>query len=144
MTVAGGRIAPPTGGKGEASRNARGETNDVCEALRPLCSEIETQLRQYLDGALSALIRSYLPQIWTFTTEKGTATLVVSEDGRVTVADGLDLAADVHVTWAHDRLVAALWTGDRSRIPSGELPRVEFRTRKGLRTFNFLRVRFGL
>ena len=118
--------------------------NEVSAALAPVAAQVEEQLKPYLAGLLGGFIRPYLPQVWTFTTERGASTLRVEVDGSARVQDGLAQAADVRIQWGHSQLVAALQSGGKAGAPGGSPPKIEVISSKGQTAFNFLRNRFGL
>lgn len=113
------------------------------ELLRGVAADAEREVRARLTGFFGGIVRSYLPQVWVFTTEEGTASLRVAADGRVTVTPGAAATADVTIEVGHARLRAALTTRDRSRVPPGPLT-VTPHTAKGRAAFDYLRGRIGL
>jgi len=123
------------------SRSATPELESLLASLRP---EIESQVKPQLHGLFGRIVRGYLPQVWAFRTEEESASLTVGDDGAVRVTPGVARRHDVLVSWSQKQLTAALRTRDRSKIPGGAAPTVEFNSRKGKRAFSFLRSRFGL
>ena len=115
--------------------------------LRPLLEEVarsvEPQVRAQLGGFFGGMVRAYLPQTWVFRTERETASLSVDRNGAVTVAEGAALNPDVTIDATHDRLVAALETRSRAKLPPGDF-RVTAHSSKGKTAFDYLRGRIGL
>jgi hypothetical protein len=89
------------------------------------------------------MVRHYLPQVWVFKTEDGSASLSVASDGRVSVTPGEAPNPDVVVEIGHDRLRAALTTRERAAVPPGPL-NVSTRSAKGRAAFDYFRGRLGL
>jgi hypothetical protein len=117
------------------------ELESLLSTLRP---EIETQLEPHLHGFFGRVVRGYLPQVWAFKTEVESVSLTVSAAGSVRVTSGIARDYDVRITWGQKQLVSALRTRDRSRVPHGDAPIFDFRSRRGKRAFSFLRARLGL
>jgi hypothetical protein len=117
------------------------ELQTLLSSLRP---DIESQIKPHLRGFFGGIVRGYLPQVWAFRTETESASLKVTALGNVRASDGLPKDFDVLIIWTHEQLTAALRTRDRTQVPAGAAPAVEFRTRKGKTAFSFLRSRFGL
>ncbi len=117
------------------------ELESLLASLRP---EIESQLKPHLRGFWRGIIRGYLPQVWAFQTEVVPESLTVSAEGKVRVSPGVSRNCDVMIKWTHKQLTAALRTRDRSQVPPGTAPTVEFKTRRGKTSFSFLKSRFGL
>ena len=112
-------------------------------ALEKAARSIEPQVRSQLGGFFGGMVRAYLPQTWVFRTEQETASLTVDRAGAVTVADGAAANPDVTIETVHDRLVAALETRSRAKVPLGALT-VTAHTSKGKTAFDYLRGRLGL
>jgi hypothetical protein len=117
------------------------ELESLLTSLRP---EIESQIKPHLRGLFGGIVRGYLPQVWAFRTETESASLRVSSEGSVRVSAGLLKDHDVMISWSQEQMTAALRTRDRTKIPAGTAPSVEFATQKGKTAFSFLRSRFGL
>jgi hypothetical protein len=116
----------------------------TAELLRPLCAEVEAEIRPHLFGVFRWLVRGYLPQVWVFMTEAGSSGIHVDIDGRAKVLPHVPSTPDVIVEWNEAHLRIALATRDRRRLPRGSSPVVRFRTPKGRNAFRFLRARLGL
>jgi hypothetical protein len=114
----------------------------VEELLRPVARRAETEVRSRLQGFFGGMLRHYLPQVWVFRTEEGTASLCVAADGAVTVASGAVAPADVTVEVGHARLTSALAT--RGTAPAEGRLDVTPHTAKGKAAFEYLRSRIGL
>jgi hypothetical protein len=124
-----------------AAGSAMSELESLLSSLRP---DIESQLKPHLRGFFRGIVRSYLPQVWAFKTEIESGSLTVSAEGKVRVSPGVSRHCDVLITWSHQQLTAALRTRDRTQVPPGAPPSVEFKTRRGKTAFSFLKSRFGL
>lgn len=111
--------------------------------LRETGRQFEPEIQQRLHGLFGGIIRSYLPQVWVFETDDGTASLHVGAQGAVTVVSGASPHPDVTVKIPHDRLVAALKTRNKELVPPGPLT-VTPHTAKGRTAFDYLRSRLGL
>jgi len=114
------------------------------ELLGALCPQISQELQPHLKGIFGGIIRGYLPQIWVFRTESGSATLVVDPQGVAIAKPGTPVQYDVLVLWTDSQLGAALTTRDRTKVPSSPAPQISFGSSKGKTAFGFLRKRFGL
>ena len=113
--------------------------------LRPICSEIEGQLKPALaDFFKGMIVRGYLPQTWIFETESESTTLTVDTAGNASVMSGASQFRDVTIRWHHDLLRSVLQTRNRLSVPLGQAPQVVCHTQKGQTAFNFLRQRLGL
>jgi hypothetical protein len=117
------------------------ELESLLSLLRP---DIEAQLKPHLHGFFGGIVRGYLPQVWAFKTETESASLRVSSEGTVRASAGTPRDYDVLISWTHNQMTAALRTRDRTQVPSGAAPSVEFKTRRGKTAFSFLKSRFGL
>ena len=115
----------------------------VEELLRQTGRQFEPELQHRLKGLFGGLIRGYLPQVWVFETDDGTASLLVDKTGTVSVVSGTAPHPDVTVEIPHDRLAIALRTRDRAAVPPGPLT-VTPHTGKGKTAFDYLRSRLGL
>jgi len=105
--------------------------------------DLEPQVRAQLGGFFGGMVRAYLPQTWVFQTEQATAYLTVDRSGSVTVGEGVPPSPDVTIATTHARLVAALETRSREKVPPGSL-HVTAHTSKGRTAFDYLRGRLGL
>ncbi len=111
--------------------------------LQQLTGEVEGQVQQALSGFWGFVVRGYLPQVWTFTTETDSATLIVDSNGRARVSSGTARQPDVTVNASH-RLAAAALGGDRRTAGLyGNEAHVTTRTQKGAAAWAFLRQRLG-
>jgi len=115
----------------------------VRDLLAKVAYDVEPQIRSQLGGFFGGMVRGYLPQTWVFRTEQEVASLTVDRDGAVRVADGAAVHPDVTIETTHDRLVAALETRSRAKVPPGALT-VTAHTSKGKTAFDYLRGRLGL
>lgn len=113
------------------------------ELLRSAGRDAETRIRSQLSGFFGGMVRHYLPQVWVFRTEEGSASLSVAADGKVSVASGEAAKPDVTIDIPHARLRAALTTRQRAAVPPGPL-NVTPHTAKGRVAFDYLRGRLGL
>lgn len=116
----------------------------VYEALLPIGGEVQAGLAPYLRGFTGFIVQGNLPQTWILETESETATFHVDRSGTASVLRGEGQPADLRLRWDQARLVTALLTRDRTKVPPGPPPQVTFYTGKGRRAFNFLRGRLGL
>ena len=111
--------------------------------LESVAHDVQPQVQSQLGGFFGGMVRAYLPQTWVFRTEKEVASLTVSPDGVVSVAKGAAAKPDVTIEVGHDRLIAALTTRSREKVPPGDL-KVTPHTSKGKTAFDYLRSRLGL
>jgi hypothetical protein len=111
--------------------------------LEKVAHDIEPEIRSQLGGFFGGMVRAYLPQTWVFRTEREVASLSVDRAGAVHVADGPAADPDVTLETTHERLVAALETRSRAKVPPGDL-KVTAHTSKGKTAFDYLRGRLGL
>jgi hypothetical protein len=145
------RLGPPAGDSNERWPISNGPASTVggrrisCieSLLRERGRQFEPEIQRQLTGLFGGIVRGYLPQTWVFETDDGTATLVVDRAGVVSVAAGAGPHPDVTVKIPHDRLVAALKTRDKAKVPPGPLT-VTPHTAKGRTAFDYLRSRIGL
>jgi hypothetical protein len=115
----------------------------IVELLNQVTPDLERQIQPQLKGAFGGLVRAYLPQTWVFVTEDETATLQVGADGSAQALPGAAAHPDVIVETTHARLVIALSTRDKSKVPPGAT-KVTPKTEKGRTAFQFVRSRLGL
>jgi len=115
----------------------------VEELLRTVGAEAERQVRSQLSGFFGGFVREYLPQVWVFRTEEGSASLSVAADGKVAVTAGEAATPDVTIEIGYARLRAALTTRSRAAVPPGPLTVTPHST-KGRVAFDYLRGRLGL
>jgi hypothetical protein len=113
------------------------------ELLAPIAPSVETEVRSRLGGFLGGMLRAYLPQAWVFTTDRGTASLIVEPDGRTRVVPGAAPDPDVTIELPFERLEAALATRRPGTVPPGSM-KVTPHTSKGRTAFDYLRSRLGL
>lgn len=106
--------------------------------------QIGSQLKPHLSGLFSGVMRSYLPQAWSFTTEVGSATLRVDRTGNAMVAGGAVPPLDVTIRWGQAQLEWAITQQGRGPRPAGSEPEIILHTPKGRTVFEFLRDRFNL
>jgi hypothetical protein len=111
--------------------------------LRNAGVQFQPEVQKRLKGLFGGIIQNYLPQVWVFETDDGTASLLVDKAGAVSVETGAVRHADVTVKIPHDRLVAALTTRNKDSVPPGPLT-VTPHTAKGKAAFDYLRSRIGL
>ena len=112
---------------------------------RTVSPRVRAELQPHLRGIFGGIIRNYLPQVWFFSTESGTATLYVDRNGIATVTEGRSGSPDVELTWSDRDAYNSLMADDRSQIPPGtQAPSVLVRTSKGKAAYNQLRKRLGL
>jgi hypothetical protein len=117
--------------------------SDLEELLEKTARSFEGELRARLQGFFGSIVRAYLPQLWEFRTDRGTASLTIDRDGRATVASGALPHPDVTVEVPLDRLRAALTQRNRGAPPPGSLT-VTPHTAKGRAAFDYLKGRIGL
>jgi hypothetical protein len=115
----------------------------ILDLLTHVAPDLEAQLKPQLKGAFGGLVRAYLPQTWVFVTESETASLIVGADGSARALQGAAPHPDVLVETGHARLVLALTTRDKSKVPPG-VTKVTPKTEKGRTAFQFVRSRLGL
>ncbi|HEV2520458.1 MAG TPA: hypothetical protein VGX00_07590 [Thermoplasmata archaeon] len=117
--------------------------DSILPALRAIVPDLQARLNGSLDGFTGMIVRAHLPQNWVFKTERSTASLLVSREGRVSAEEGEVAGPDVTIETTFARLEAALRTRDPAKVPPGPFRAVPH-TEKGRRTFEFLRGRLGL
>ncbi|MGA8710023.1 MAG: hypothetical protein WB786_02195 [Thermoplasmata archaeon] len=111
--------------------------------LESVAHDVQPQVQSQLGGFFGGMVRAYLPQTWVFRTEKEVASLTVSAAGAISVTKGAAANPDVTIETDHERLVTALTTRSRDRVPPGKLI-VTPHTSKGKTAFEYLRSRLGL
>ena len=116
---------------------------EVEELLGDAGRRFQPELQSRLKGLFGGIIQSYLPQVWVFETGDETASLLVDKTGAVSVVGGAAPHPDVTVKIPRERLVAALKTRDKEKVPPGPLT-VTPHTAKGKTAFDYLRSRLGL
>ena len=105
--------------------------------------DLEPELQRRLTGFVGAMLRAYLPQVWVFATDHGTASLVVSTSGTVAVSSGASESPDVTIHVPYARLEAAIRSRGRETVPPDAIV-VSAHTVKGKTAFDRLRGRLGL
>jgi hypothetical protein len=111
--------------------------------LESVARDVQPQVQSQLGGFFGGMVRAYLPQTWVFRTEKEVASLTVDKTGAVSVASGALANPDVTIETSQERLVTALKTRSRDKVPPGPLT-VTPHTSKGKAAFDYLRSRIGL
>jgi len=111
--------------------------------LESVARDIQPQVKSQLGGFFGGMVRAYLPQTWVFRTEREVASLSVDKNGEVSVAKGALANPDVTIEVPHARLVTALETRSREKVPPGPIT-VTPHTSKGKTAFEYLRGRVGL
>lgn len=87
-------------------------------------------------------MRSYLPQVWVFASEKEEASLIVDRHGSVTVSPRAVTPTDVTVRARHATLLQVLTRGRGRGFRTKDFE-VTVHTRPGRVAFDFLRRRLG-
>lgn len=116
----------------------------LLDALREIAPGIEKELRGRLASFAGMFIVGYLPQTWSFVTERESAGLTVDKKGAVVATAGAASNPDVTVEWGADALIAALLRQKRTPAAADPALRVTPHTPKGKTAYDFLRSRFGL
>ena len=112
---------------------------------RTVAPKVTSEVQRNLRGLFGGIVRGYLPQVWWFTTESGSATLFVNEQGLCQVHDGQSGAPDGSIAWTDGAFQIALTAQDRSGLPVGtQAPQIQTYSKKGQTAFGFLRKRFGV
>lgn len=111
-----------------------------------ISAQVSARLQQELGKFLvGAVVRSHLPQVWWFTSESGSATFHVDQNGVANVYDGQGWSPDVSISWTDAAFYAALALRDRTKIPAeAGLPDIQIHTSKGGRAFGQVRTQLGL
>ncbi len=117
--------------------------SELTELLDAAGRELEPEVQRRLTGLLGGIVRAYLPQVWEFRTDQGTAALTVDPAGAVSVAEGSTAHPDVTIEIPFSLLKKALATRRREAIPPGPV-HVTPHTAKGRAAFDYLRGRIGL
>jgi len=118
-------------------------TTSLVAALQSVGNDVQPQVQAQLGGFFGGMVRAYLPQTWVFRTEKEVASFTVDRAGSVSVVAGAATPADVTIETGHDRLVTALRSRSRDKVPPGAIT-VTPHTQKGRTAFDYLRGRLGL
>ena len=114
------------------------------EIFQPICQEVESQVKKYLSGLLTAgFIKPYLPQHWVFITESETVTFMVDKKGNASVEDGQSETPDVTIKIDHDFICQALKARERPDFEPSNYD-ISFQTKKGETAFGYLRKHLGL
>jgi hypothetical protein len=116
---------------------------ELTDLLGTAGRELEPEVRRRLGGMLGGIVRAYLPQVWEFRTDSGTASLSVSTSGAASVADGAATHPDVTIEIPLKLLHAALTSRRTDSVPAGAA-HVTPHTTKGRAAFDYLRSRIGL
>ena len=98
--------------------------------------KMQSQLDVIIRGSI---VRTQLPIILGFTSEKEEVSFKIDRDGRAKVYPALLPDADVLIEWKHDYLVSVLRTRTLEGIPEGEAPRVILNTMRGRIGYSMLR-----
>ncbi len=114
------------------------------ELFRPICAEVEKELKKVLRGILTGPIaKGYLPQAWVFETGEETITFHVDKKGNASTDSVADPKPDVIIRIDHDYLAKALGTRSRPDFEPKVLEYI-FHTGKGETAFGYMRKRLGL
>ena len=116
---------------------------DLEDVLATAAARVTPEIQRRLGGFLGGMMRAYLPQTWTFATDRGTASLVVATTGAVSVTSGAPARSDVTIEVPFDRLRSLLASGAGAAATPDSV-KVTTHSAKGKAAFDYLRGRFGL
>jgi hypothetical protein len=117
--------------------------SDLVQQLEHAGRQLQPEIQRRLGGLLGGIVRAYLPQVWMFRTDHGTASLTVSAAGEVSVAEGAVEHPDVTIEIPWELLHAALTKRSPEGIPHDRV-KVTPHSAKGRAAFDYLRGRIGL
>jgi hypothetical protein len=117
--------------------------SELTKLLEDAAHQLEPEIQRRLQGLLGGIVRAYLPQLWLFRTDQGTASLTVSSSGAVSVAGGEAAHPDVTIELPMDLLKKALTARRADGVPRGPVKATPH-TAKGRAAFDYLRGRLGL
>lgn len=110
---------------------------ELLEGYRP---EIEMRMQSQLEAMVrGSIVRTQLPQVIGFRTEREQASFKVDEAGNAKIYTELLPDPDVLIEWKHDYLVSVLRTRTLEGIPEGEAPRIILNTMRGRIGYSMLR-----
>lgn len=114
----------------------RKEVKSLLEDYRP---EIEEKIKPHLDGLRGVIVKTRLPQVWSFRTEQESVSIFIDKDGKTKVKAGESQAPDVTIEWKQDFLCSVLSKKSAKDIPSGERPDITIHSPKGHDGYSIVR-----
>ena len=120
--------------------------SDLSDLLtQTVAPRVRAELKPHLHAFYGMLVRSYLPQVWWFTSESSQVALEVDKHGDCRVSDGQGGKPDVSITWTDLAFRIALSTGSQNELPPGVgPPKVKIHSHRGKAGYDQLRKRLGL
>jgi hypothetical protein len=108
------------------------------EIVTELAGRVENLLHKRLTGLGGAILRTQLPQTWSFQVDAEEFSFTADKWGKVTLAPGFLPHADVQVVTTLDRLQASLRSGTPGETPPAQQG-ITFGTTRGRRGYYFVR-----
>jgi len=108
------------------------------EILASLAKEVESRLKPRLVAMGGFVLRSQLPQLWTFKVDEEEISFSMDKQGSIALSKGLLPNPDVRIVTTYDRLVVALKSATPGETPPATQG-VSFGSNKGRRAFFYVR-----
>ena len=112
----------------------------IFDALDGYRLEIQMRMQSQLEAKVrGSIVKSQLPQVLGFKTEKEEASFKVDQKGVARVYPKLLQNPDVLIEWKHEYLLSVLGTRSLKGIPEGEAPKITINTMRGRIGYTMLR-----
>lgn len=108
------------------------------EVIASLSKQVEQLVRKRLVGVGGIVIRTHLPQTWTFEVDQEAFTFQMDRQGGVSVSRGTSPSPDVRVVTTYDRLMRTLRTGTPGETPPAAMG-VTFGSNRGRPAYFYVR-----
>lgn len=113
------------------------------EVVAALASRVEAYVKKKLVALGGIIIRSQLPQGWTFKIDQEEFSFEMDRQGNVKLISGALPHPDVRIVTSYDRLMANLNSATRGETPPAPLG-VSFGSNRGRRAYYYVRRNIGI
>lgn len=108
------------------------------EFVTSLAKKVESEVKKRLVGLGGFVIRSQLPQTWTFKIDQEAFSFQMDKQGNVKVSSGLLPEPDVRIETSYERLMINLRSGSPGESPPSTTG-VSFGSNRGRRAYFYVR-----
>ncbi len=113
---------------------------------RPSAESVVTDLSKKVEHLVKArlvslggiVIRTQLPQTWTFQVDQEAFTFRMDRQGNITVSPGATPGADVRIVTTYERLMRTFHTGSPGETPPASMG-ITFGSNRGRRAYFYVR-----
>ena len=110
----------------------------AADVLGQIARQVEEMLEVRLKGLGGAVVRTQLPQTWSFRLGQEEFTFVVDRWGKIQTTPGFLPTADVKVETTLERLMATLHSGTKGETPPATMG-ITFGSPRGRRAYFYVR-----